>query len=280
MGLVKLSIYQSGGGMGQVTAEAKKNYAERIKVYKGKIEKILLHEKNLLAVLSQNRTPDPFKYIALAEDRLNLAAHYLLLNRISVSLLDIKNEAFLNDARRSCYESIIHLEKVVSGIINAPFTELEEYWQAIEGLGDRKRYEIMCKLGFTIESVMDGFGENTKWKWSFVDLHGRYVVVFKNIINFRTLIAGLDPRKPDYEVRHRMLHRIKQLLTKSADDFRLKYELSTNRIDDFQMAIQLLFSLLRIHIILSETHEAEEVKKKIALWKQKMENDSLKQKES
>ena len=266
--------------MGKVSAEAKKTYAGKIRVYKSEIEKILQREKSILATIAQSETPQPFKYITLADDCLNLAAHYLLLNRISISILGIKNEAFLNDSRKSCYESIIYLEKITTDQIDVPFSELDESWKALEGLRDLKRYELMCKLGFTIESVMEGFGENTKWKWSFVDLNGRYAAAVKNIINFRTLVAGLDPRVQDYQIRQRMMNKVKELLNKSADDFRLKYELSTHRIDDFKSAILFLSALRRIHTVLGEANQVEEIKKKIILWKQKMETDALKKKEA
>ncbi|AHC14551.1 hypothetical protein [Salinispira pacifica] len=263
--------------MGKVNAEAKKTYAEKVKVYKQQIEQILQREKSLLAVVDKSDTTQAYKLITLCEDRLNLAAHYLLLNRISLSMLGIKNEAFLNDARKSCYESIIHLERIVSDAVDAPFTDMEEYWALIDELSDRKRYEILMKLGFTIESVIEGFGENTKWKWSFVDLNGRYAAVFKNMINFKTIVAGLDPRMEDYQIRYKLLEQAKSQLVKSADEFRLKYELSTSRIDDFKTAIKFLSALRRIHLVLGESEGAEDVKRKMELWKQKMEDDDRKQ---
>ncbi len=259
--------------MGKVSAEAKRTYAEKVRVYKQEIDQILQREKSLLQVIEKSDDDQPFKRIALAEDRLNLAAHYLLLNRISVAMLGIKNEAFLNDARRSCYESIIHMEKVVTDGIDTPFSDLDEVWESIADFSDRKRYELMRKLGFTIESVIEGYGENTKWRWSFVELNGRYAVIYKNIINFKTIIAGLDPRMEDYQVRGKMLQQVKTLLSKAADDYRLKYELSTSRIDDFKIAIRYLSALRRIHIIFGEAEEGEELKKKADLWKQKMEDD-------
>ncbi len=259
--------------MGIINAEAKKIYSEKVRIYKQEIDQIRQREKGLLQVLEKSGKAEQFQRINLAEDRLNLASRYLLLNRISVAMLGIKNEAFLNDARKSCYESIIHLEKIVTDAIDVPFSDLQERWESIENISEPNRYSFMCKLGFTIDSVTEDFGENTKWKWSFVDLGGRYAVVFKNFINFKTLLSGMDPRVPHYQVRVNMLNRVKQLLIKSADDFRLKYELSTNRMDDFKTAITFLSALRRIYIVLGEIPELEKIKKKLELWKHKMEDD-------
>jgi hypothetical protein len=259
--------------MGRVSTEAKRTYADKVRVYKQEIDQILQREKSLIQVIEKSDDPQVYQRITLAEDRLNLAAHYLLLNRISVSMLGIKNEAFLNDARRSCYESIIHLEKIVTDAIDVPFSDLDEVYESLADFPDRKRYDLLRKLGFTIESVIEGYGENTKWRWSFVELNGRFAVVYKNFINFKTIVAGLDPRVEDYQIRGKMLQQIKALLAKSADDYRLKYELSTSRIDDFKIAIRFLAALRRIHILFGETDDGDEIKKKADLWKIKMEDD-------
>jgi len=71
----------------------------------------------------------------------------------------------------------------------------------------------------------------------------------------------MDPRAPDYEVTIYHLRTIKRLLSQAADRYREKYELSTNRIDDFKLAINFLGALRRIHVLLSERDEAETVKK-------------------
>lgn len=266
--------------MAKVNTEAKRTYADKVRVYKQEIDQILQRERSLLQVVEKNDDNKNFQLFTLAEDRLNLAAHYLLLNRISVAMLGIKNEAFLNDARKSCYESIIYLEKIVTDYIDVPFSELEEFWDSMGDITDPQRYLLLKKLGFTIDSVIEEFGQNSKWKWSFVDLNGRYASVYKNLINFKTIVAGMDPRVEDYQIRTKMIAQVKQLLNKSADDFRLKYEISTNRSDDFRNAIRYLSALRRIHVLFGEASEAEEVKKKAELWKHKMETDERNRKDT
>jgi hypothetical protein len=62
-------------------------------------------------------------------------------------------------------------------------------------------------------------------------------------------------------------------LQRSADRYREKYELSTLRIDDFKLAISFLAALRRIHILVGETENADQIKKKMDVWKTKMETD-------
>jgi hypothetical protein len=131
-------------------------------------------------------------------------------------------------------------------------------------------------MGFTIHSVMDGYGENSKWKWSFVELEGRHATISKNIINMKTLISGMDPRVDGYEKRIAHLNLTKTLLQQAADRYRQKYELATLRIDDFKLAISYLSALRRLHQVIGEAEQSEIIKRKIDVWKEKMEDDSKK----
>ena len=94
--------------------------------------------------------------------------------------------------------------------------------------------------------------------------------------HLKNLLAGMDPRSTGYQERTGHLRLVKDLFQKSADKYRQKYELSTNRIDDFKLAIQYLGGLRRLHVLLGEAEDAQAMKKKIDIWRAKMESDSKK----
>jgi len=265
--------------MAKVSEQAKNTYSERVRAYKQEIDQILQHEKTITVSMTKDEDEGAiaFKLMTIAEDRLNLASLYLLMNKVSLNLLAIKNEAFLNEARKSCYDSIISMEKVLTNTLDAPYSDYSDKLENIEAMPDEKRYNIIRKLGFTIDSVEEDFGDNTKWKWSFVDIEGRFAIVAKNLINFKTIIGNLDPRVEGYDMRLRMLRIVKEQLSKAADRFREKYELSTNRLDDFKMAVNFLSALKRVHVMLGETDQADSIKKKYEVWKAKMDDDEKKQ---
>jgi hypothetical protein len=112
-----------------------------------------------------------------------------------------------------------------------------------------------------------------------VELEGRYAAVAKNIINLRNAVANSDPRSPDYEPTVYHLRMIKKLLMQAADRYREKYELSTNRTDDFKQGIIFLSALRRVSIILGDREGAETAKKKLDIWTLKLESDLKKQEE-
>ncbi len=262
--------------MGKISAQAKNRYLERIKEYKQVVEESKEKEKSQLSEINSETEGLELKKIALSEDVLSRVSYYNLMNALSVSLLGVKNEGFLNEARKDCYKSLIYLEDAVTNYIDVPFSDYEEKIEAINEISDEKRYALLQKLGYSIQALKDGFGENSKWKWSFVELEGRYATITKNLINLKTIVAGLDPRIEGYETRLAHIALTKKTLQQAADRYREKYELSTLRIDDFKIAIAYLSALRRLLILIGQPNEAEVIKKKVDVWKVKMESDSKK----
>jgi hypothetical protein len=106
-----------------------------------------------------------------------------------------------------------------------------------------------------------------------VELEGRFATITKNIFDLKNAVANTDPRSPSYEPTVYHLRLIKKLLMQAADRYREKYELSTNRIDDFKQGINFLSALRRIHVLMGDRDEAETVKKKYEIWSAKLEAD-------
>ena len=259
--------------MGKISAEAKQRYSDRVKEYKQQIEALQKREKTVLEDIQKGATGAGYKRVSLAEQRLNMASLYLLLNRISLSMLSFKNDNFVREAHRCCYQSLLFMEEVVTDLLDAPFSEYAEQLQAIEALPETKRYALVRKLGFTIQSVSDDFGANTKWRWSFVELEGRLATVAKNVVNLRTVISELDPRVEGYQERVEHIRLVKELLQRAADRYLERYTLATSRIDDFKQAINFLQALKRMHTILGEPDQADQVKRKADVWKSRMDDE-------
>jgi hypothetical protein len=275
--------------MDKARAEAKNRYAERIREYKHKVDSIRKDAEKLEGTIrertSGGQDPDELGRInhlrlELASGYLNLVSYYILMNSLSLALLGMKNEAYLNEARKACYKSIIALEEIVTPYIDVPYSEYAERLTSIQDYSDQQRYDLLKKLGYSIDSVIEDFGQNSKWKWSFVELQGRYATITKNLINMKSFVARLDPRIEGYPERVGHMSLSKRLLQQAADRYREKYELLTLRLDDIKQAIRFLAALRRLHLLLGESEESEIVKKKIEIWKAKMEADQKKQEDA
>jgi len=263
--------------MAKITEEARQTYGEQIVAYQQQIDALLIREKNMLMMIEQDPTGASYKRLMLTDEMLYLSTLYLAKHTLSVAMLGVKNEDALNDARKTLYKAVIYLEEVVSNFIDAPFSDYEDKVNEIRNLPEAKRYYLVRKLGLAIRQIVDAYGDNTKWRWTFVELEARFATVAKNILDLKSASKdGLDPHSPDYDDTVYHLRLVKRLLQQAADRYREKYELSTGRIDDFRLAINYLLALRRIYIILNERDGAEEAKRKSEIWKEKMEKDHKK----
>jgi hypothetical protein len=266
--------------MAKGSSEDRHVYLEKVKPYKDAAEALLLREKSICSVIEKDPNGAAFKRLALADEMLNLASNYLVVNGVSVAMLGGKNEEALNDARKALYKSIIYLEEIVTGLIDVPYSDYEAKAVELVSVDAQRRYALVCKLGLSIRLVIDAYGDNTKWKWSFVELEARFAAVAKNIFDLKNAYTNLEPRSPDYEPTTYHLRTLKRLLAQAADRYREKYELSTNRFDDFRQAIAFLGALRRILVIVGDRDEAETIKKKADIWSAKLEADQKKKEEA
>ncbi|MDR0589208.1 MAG: hypothetical protein LBG25_01545 [Spirochaetaceae bacterium] len=264
--------------MAKISNEKRYFYAERIKDFRDAIEVILQEEKRIVEAMQKDPEHAAYQRIALVDEMLNLASHYIIVNAIAQSVFKNRNEEALNEGRKALYKGIIYLEETVSNLVDAPFSEYEDKLAAIESMDASRRYLLIRKLGLGIDLLENAYGDNTKWRWSFVDMEGRYAAAAKNILDLKKVVVNTDPRSPYYEPTVYHLRLVKQILAQAAARYREMYELSTNRIEDFRMGIHFLDALRRLHTILGDRDEADQIKKKSDIWSAKLEAD-LKKKE-
>ena len=164
--------------------------------------------------------------------------------------------------------------KTMANKMIANLQEIEDKVETISNVPLEKRFYLVKKLGLAIRLLIDAFGENTKWKWSFVELQGRFTTVAKNMIDMKQACKDyFDPRSSDYDNTVFYIRLILKLLDQSATQYRDRYELSTHRLDDMRAAINYLLALRRLQLLINLKDEAEDIKKKAIVWKEKMEAD-------
>jgi len=259
--------------MSKVSEDARKKYLETIKDYKKAIEDIENREKMILQVLEKDSTGAEFKKLRLAEENLNLLSYYVLMNNLSVSLLGVKNQGYLDEARKLCYKFLIYLEQVVTATIDGPFSDYQDKVDLISSYDYTDRWRLTTKMGLALQLVLTAYGDNTKWKWTFVELEARYATVVKNLINLKTLFQDMDPNAEGYDTKMAHLELTRKLLDQAANRYREKYELSTLRFDDFRLAIKYLGALRYIYLSINKSVDADNIKRKMEIWQAKLESD-------
>jgi hypothetical protein len=266
--------------MAKVSDVERLRYLERTGNFRQAISDLLKKEKESLSLIREDNENSSMTRIALAGDMLNLASNYIIISGVSNAVLGVRNEEALNDARKSLYKCVIYLEGAVSNYVDAPFSDYEDKLAGIASMNAVDRYLLIRKLGLAIQLLEDAYGDNSKWKWSFVELEGRFAAAAKNILDLKKAAANTDLRSPEYEPTARLVLLIKKLLSQAANRYREKYELSTRNIEDLKMGIRFLSALRRIESLVGSRREAEAAKKKMDVWEAKLFADSKKDKET
>ena len=257
--------------MAKITNEDRELFKKESKQYEDLIKAELDKEKEMLTTMKGDAVGVEYKKLILAEQMIYIATLYNAINTASVKILEVKNNDALNEGRKILYKALIYLEEVVTNIVNVAPSEVSDKMEAIANTPLEKRYFLVRKLGLAIQMIIDAFGDNSKWKWSFVELEGRFAVVAKNLYDFKNYVkAYFDPGDADNENSILYMRLIKTLLDKSANAYRDKYELSSRRLDDMKNAINFLLARRRVSVALSESEDAEELKKKEGGGKERM----------
>lgn len=253
--------------------ERQKTFTEKIAPYAEKVNAILKKEANGLMNLPRDPAEAARSRLELAEDMFNLTSYYIIEYKIFQRIFKKPNEDILNDARKVLYKGIAYVEETVSPWIDVPFSDYADKVAMLSPVSTERRYLLICKMGLALDLLKDVYGENSRWKWSFVGLDGRFAAVAKNMLDMKNLVVNLSPRAEEYEATVFYLRMVKKLLIAAAARFRERYELSSHVIEDFQQAINFLNVLKRLYIILEERTEAEDLGKNIEAWNNKLKED-------
>lgn len=260
--------------MAKISETTRLEFAETIKPYQSKITATLAKEKTTLNSINGGAADSCYKKLMLCDDMIYISSLYMAQNSLSLKILEVKNNDALNEARKILYKAIIYLEELVTNYIDTPYSDLTKYHEAIKDKSISERYYLIRKLGLAITLLENAFGDNSKWKWSFIELKGRFAVVAKNLIDMRSAVKSyFNPNDENYETTVLYIRLIGKLLDSSAAGYRDKYELSTRRIDDMRNAIKFLLARHKLAIAIGDKTFAEEIKKKAIVWKDKMDAD-------
>ncbi len=259
-----------------ITKAEKAAYNDYIKEHKNTIEE--LNKKIKENDAKKKSMPNVEGYLNLenAIEILNIILTYIKMSDVSLEMLNVKNERFLDNARKELYKAIQTLEGIVGSDIDRTLKENEEYLQKIDRVNPRQILRIIQSVHHALLKVIEKMGEGSKWKWSFVDIYGRIAVITKNMTNFSDMQKYRDPRSDYYRERQELLELCKKFLSDSAKQFRNRYELSTQVPSDIIKSIELLSALRKIHILFGESEEATKLKNTIDALRERLEADEKK----
>jgi hypothetical protein len=257
-----------------VAGNEEQYYLDKCKPFQAVIGGLLQKESEILDASRSDPANAAGKLFGLSDEMLNLASYYFIFNSLSLTILKNRSEEALNEARKTIYKAVIYLESNVTGRVSASYSEYEVHTKGLAGVVDaQSRLNMVKKLGFAIDLLEEAYGSNSKWKWSFVELEGRFAAVAKNMLELSSIVASLDPRSDAYEPTTRHLAIVKRLLADVSAQYRDRHNLFTKRVEDLQTARNFLDALRYLHTTLGESAEADIVKKQSDLFEARINSE-------
>lgn len=246
-----------------ISKAEKAAYNDEVKDIKKEVDELNRHLREVLNKKKKMQSLSAYYNLELVSTQMKIINLYLRMNDLSLEMLNIKNDAFLNNARKEFYKVLQYMEDIVGNEVERSLKDNDEYLVKIEQLNPKQILQFVEKIHSIFSRLRSKVGEESKWKWSFVELQARVAVITKNITNFSDLGKHRDPRQPYFYDRRDLMQLCKDSLTEAAKQYRTKYELSGKAREDLKRSIDLLSALRKIHVIFGEDEDATKLKNTI-----------------
>lgn len=257
-----------------VSEDKKKLFISKSKEYKEIINRIEQDITNLLAQKEQAADEEkPYYDFKIIDLYMNQITQYIGINELAQSIMGIKHEDSLDEGRKLVYKIFVAIEKMVTPVIDISLADIDKEQQKFVHFTDAERYNLAQRLFFLIDKLEEGYGQNSKWKLSFVEMKARAAICARNLLDYRALKSKSDPRIEGYLERKKLRDLVENSLIDAASEYRKKYEIAGQSMEDMKKAIDLLRAVGRLYILENNTKALEKVKKTISLWKDKLEAD-------
>ncbi len=256
-----------------VDQATKKLYNERIGQQKLQIAE---YEKELAAykkAMTTNKKLKPFFHLGNIAQQLQIVNLQMEMNEISEQMMQVKNNSFLDNARKNLYKIFADLDAVVKGDIDEAVDFNRDELDKIAPFSPKQRLNLYRHIRRAIDKLIQAYGANTKWLWSFPELYSKSATLGKNMIDFREVQSKRDPREEFFYDRKELVQMVKDDLLDASNRYRDKYEISTKATGDIIMAIKLLEGLRRMAVVVKDDAMAAKAKTGIEAYKARLESE-------
>ena len=218
-------------------------YIENLKEFKAYIEEL---KKDVSIYKFQmkkntNKAMDPYYQLALVLNSIKLINTCIGINEVSLLTRNLKAEDYLNTARKEIYSVLSAMEKVVE-------------------INPLQRLHFLKSFRKTINTLVDAYGQGSKWRWSWPEIYFKLAVLTKNFFDFRAFERENDLDNPYFYVRKEHYNLIIELANYTAQEYRTKFDLSTNDTGDLKKSVAMLEMNRKIFQITGNTDDLDKTK--------------------
>ncbi len=245
-----------------LTKEQTAAYIENLKEFKAYIEEL---KKDVSLYKFQmkkntNKAMDPYYQLALVLNSIKLINTCIGINEVSLITRNLKAEDYLNTARKEIYSVLSAMEKVVGNDHENGLDENRELLDNITEINPLQRLHFLKSFRKTINTLVDAYGQGSKWRWSWPEIYFKLAVLTKNFFDFRAFERENDLDNPYFYVRKEHYNLIIELANFTAQEYRTKFDLSTNDTGDLKKSVAMLEMNRKIFQITGNTDDLDKTK--------------------
>ena len=254
-----------------ITKEQKEEFNENLTDFKVFLESLKKDSSLYKTQLRKSKKLEPYFYTALAIDSVKFINTCLLINEMSVHIMDLKSENYMNQGRKEIYNAFSYIEKAVGSDYENGLDENRDLLDRVTTFNPIQRLNLIKSLKKGIDDLVEAYGSGSKWKWSWPELYFKLAVVSKNLMDWRAFEAEADLDNPYYYPRREHFNLVIEFSSFAAQEYRTKYDLSTQDVSELKKSIALLEMNRKIFQITGETDDMEKTKNLIESLKEKVE---------
>ncbi|MBX7058269.1 MAG: hypothetical protein K1X75_09410 [Leptospirales bacterium] len=242
-----------------VSKDQKNLFNEKVRGYRNFSEDVKKEAATLKAVARKNPRLDSYVQVRTAILSLQRSNTLVLMSRLSQEIQSIKNDSYLNEARKEIGARLGELCKLVGEDLDSGLTENSEKLEGISELSYPQRVRLVRGFRQAIENVRQAMGETSKWRWYFPDLQLKLVTLARNLMDYKKYERTRDPNDPDFEPLRDLMDFILEASQNAAQEYRSKYELSTKEVSDLAVIRKIFEMQKRIYTFTGQRDEVARV---------------------
>lgn len=251
----------------------KKEFNDRIVIEKKLINDIEKDISMYRKALTANKKMAPYFRLGISAKMIQQVNLYLKMNTLSEEMMNIKNNSYLDTARKILYKIFSELESIIKSDVDEAIDFNRDELDGITLFTPKQKINLYKHLKRATENLIKAYGQNTKWRWSFPEVYAKLSVIGKNVIDFREMQSKRDPREEFYYDRQELLTEVKEDLFEASNHYRDKFELSTKSPNDLLAAVRLLEALKRIAMVMRDDEILKKAKSGIEAYQARLESD-------
>ena len=254
-----------------ITKEQKAEFNENLADFKIFLDTLKKDSNLYKTQMRKSKKLEPYYNVALAIDSVKYINTCLLINEMSVQIMELKSENYLNLGRKEIYNAFSYVEKAAGADYENGLDENRDLLDRIQTFNPIQRLNLVKSLKKCIDDMVQAYGAGSKWKWSWPELYFKLAVATKNLMDWRAFEAEADLDNPYYYTRREHFNLVIEFSGFAAQEYRSKYDLSTQDVAELKKSIALLEMNRKIFQITGETDDLAKTKTLIESLKEKVE---------